>query len=597
MKNLARVFIAVVILGSSTYAQSDADARVKRVEGGLLPPVLVKGERSWSLHERMRNYKVPGVSIAVINQFKMEWAKAYGVKDAVSSEPVTETTLFQAASISKTLNATVIMKRVMEGRLSLDEDVNEYLTSWRLPDNEFTAKKKVTIAHLLSHTGGTTVSGFPGYDVTAPLPSVQQILKGEPPANTGPIVVNTAPGVRFRYSGGGITILQLVLTELDRKPYAQVLKETVLDPLKMVHSTFSQPLPDDWKSMAATGHRPEDKPVEGKFHVYPEQAAAGLWTTPTDLASFAIEHQLSVQGKSNRILSKEMEEKMMASYIGEGYGLGFGIQTMGDAVYFQHSGGNEGFSCLLIAHKDKGYGAVVMTNGNAYAIIPEIIRSIAKEYQWENYLPPPYDRYALAPETLKRIVGRYQFDSDGTITVRNVEGRLMADVTRMATTEIVPIAQDEFITAVDATRCRFMAGPSPDRDTLNIRGGGGMFKAYRIGEDQKVPYEYLQAGAIEEAVNRYKAIKKAAPSDPVVQESRLNALGYEFLRQNKLKEAIALFTLNTELYSQSPNVWDSLGEAYANTGDKELAIKNYKKSLELNPKNQGAEAAIKKLQK
>ena len=505
--------------------------------------------------------------------------------------------MFQAASISKTLNATVILKKVMEGKLSLDENVNTYLKSWKLPYNEFTAKKEVTIANLLSHTGGTTVSGFPGYSVTAPLPSVQQILKGEPPANTAPIIVNIYPGVRFRYSGGGTTILQLVLMELDQKPYAQILKEAVLDPLKMVHSTFSQPLPDDWKRMAATGHSPEDKPVDGKFHVYPELAAAGLWTTPTDLATFAIEHQLSVQGKSNRILSKEMEEKMMTPYIGEAYGLGFGTQKMGDAVYFQHSGGNQGFSCLLIAHKDKGYGAVVMINCNAFAIISEVIRSIAREYRWENYLPAPYERFAIAPETLKRIVGRYQFDSDGTITLKEDEGRLTADVTRMARTELVPIAQDEFISMLDGTRGKFIKGPTPGEDTLRISGGVSVFKAYRVGEDQRVPYEYLRAGAFEEAVSRYKAIKKSAPSDPVVQESRLNSLGYELLRQNKLKEALVVFTLNTDLYPQSSNVWDSLGEAYAGAGEKELAIQHYKKSLELNPKNSNAAEALKKLQK
>lgn len=568
MDRLLRIFIACVLLGTPLYAQSDLEARIKRVEEGLLPTVLIKGEPGWHLQARMRYYKVPGVSIAVINDYKVEWAKAYGVKDAATKEPVTETTLFQAASISKTLNATVILKKVMEGKISLEENVNTYLKSWKLPYNEFTAKKKVTIANLLSHTGGTTVSGFPGYSVNAPLPTVQQILNGEPPANTAPIVVNTDPGVRFRYSGGGATILQLVLMELEQRPYAQILKEVVLDPLKMIHSTFNQPLPDDWRKMAATGHQPADKPVEGKFNVYPELAAAGLWTTPTDLAIYAIEHQLSLQGKSNRILSREMEEKMMTPYISDGYGLGFGVQELGDAVYFQHSGGNLGFGCLLIAHKDKGYGAVVMINSNSFAIIQEIVRSIAQEYRWENYLPVPFERFATAPETLKRIAGRYQIHSDGTVTLKEEEGRLMANVTRMARVELVPIAQDEFVSTLDGTRGKFIKGATPGEDTLMIHYGSFVFKGYRISEEQKVPYEYLCAGAFDEAVNRYKAIKKSAPADFVVQENQLNALGYELLRENKLKEAIVVFRLNTELYPESANVWDSLGEAYAGLGRK-----------------------------
>ena len=596
MERLVRLFIACILLGTPVFAQSDVEARVKRVEGGLIPPVLIQGAPGWSLQQRMQFHKVPGVNIAVINDFKVEWARAYGVKDAASKEPVTETTLFQAASISKTLNATVILKKVMEGKLSLDENVNTYLTSWQLPDNEFTAKKNVTIANLLSHTGGTTVSGFPGYKVAAPLPSVLQILKGEPPANTPPIIVDINPAVRFRYSGGGTTILQLVLTELEKKPYAQILSETVLQPLKMSHSTFKQPLPDDWKVMAASGHLPDGKPVDGKFHVYPELAAAGLWTTPTDLATYAIEHQLSVQGKSNLILSKEMEEKMMTPYIGESYGLGFGAQKMGEAVYFQHSGGNQGFSCLLIAHKDKGYGAVVMINGNAFAIISEIIRSIAREYHWESYLPAPYEKFALTPDVLKRVVGRYQFDSDGAVTVKEEEGRLVADVTRMPRVEIVPIAQDEFVIVEDGSRVKFVKGPTSAEDTLRVSSGVSTTKAYRIGPEQKIPYEYLQAGEFDEAVGRYKAIKKSKPSDPVVQESRLNALGYELLRQSNVKGALLVFTLNTELYPESANVWDSLGEGYAGAGEKELAIKHYKKSLELNSKNTGAVEALKKLQ-
>ena len=588
---------SVVLFLTTSFAQQKIESRIRRVEEGLLPPVLLKGEGGWTLQKRMKHYKVPGVSIAVINNHAVEWARAYGVKDAATGEPVTTETVFQAASISKTLNATVIMKRVMEEKLSLDENVNTYLKSWQLPDNEFTAKKKVTIANLLSHTGGTTVSGFPGYSVTAPLPSVQQILKGEPPANTAPVTVNTDPGVRFRYSGGGTTILQLVLTELEKKPYAKIMNETVIGPLNMSNSTFSQPLPDEWKSRAATGHRPEDKPVEGKWHVYPELAAAGLWTTPTDLAKFAIEHQLSVQGNSNKILKSEFEEKMMTPYIGGSYGLGWGVRKMGDAVYFQHDGGNEGFSCSLVAHIKRGYGAVVMINANSVGIIPEIMRSIAREYEWENYLPAPYEPVVLAQEKLQPMTGRFLLGSDRAVTVSAAEGRILADVTRMSRIEFVPISQTEFISLEDGARVTFIAGDTPADDSLRIGDGTGAMRASRIDLDRKVPYELLIAGAPDEAVERYRAIKKSDPADRAVGESALNELGYELLRQNKLKEAIVIFRLNVEFYPVSSNVYDSLAEVLAKSGETEEAIKSYRKSLELNPNNSGAVEALKKLQK
>ena len=588
---------SAVLFLMTSFAQQNIESRIRRVEEGLLPPVLLKGEGGWTLQQRMKHYKVPGVSIAVINNYAVEWARAYGVKDAATGEPVTAETVFQAASISKTLNATVIMKRVMEGKLSLDENVNTYLKSWQLPDNEFTAKKKVTIANLLSHTGGTTVSGFPGYSVTAPLPSVQQILKGEPPANTAPVIVNTDPGVRFRYSGGGTTILQLVLTELEKKPYAKIMNETVIGPLNMSNSTFSQPLPDEWKSRAATGHRPEDKPVEGKWHVYPELAAAGLWTTPTDLAKFAIEHQLSVQGNSNKILKREFDEKMMTPYIGGSYGLGWGVQKMGDAVYFQHDGGNEGFSCALVAHIKSGYGAVVMINANSVGIIPEIMRSIAREYEWENYLPAPYEPVVLAEEKLQRMTGRFLLGSDRAVTVSAAGGRILADVTRMSRIEFVPISQTESISLEDGARVTFIAGDTPADDSLRIGDGTGAMRASRIDLDRKVPYELLITGAPDEAVERYRAIKKSDPADRAVGESALNELGYELLRQNKLKEAIVIFRLNVEFYPISSNVYDSLGEVLAKSGETEEAIKSYRKSLELNPNNSGAVEALKKLEK
>jgi tetratricopeptide (TPR) repeat protein len=288
---------------------------------------------------------------------------------------------------------------------------------------------------------------------------------------------------------------------------------------------------------------------------------------------------------------------MMTPYIGEAYGLGFGAQKMGNATYLGHSGGNEGFSCLLIAHMKSGYGAVVMINCNANAIIPEIIRSIAREYSWEDYLPAPFETVALGLENLKRMSGRYLLDSDRAVNVSGEGGRVMADVTRMSRTELAPISQTEFINREDGARITFIQGSTPVHDSLKIVGGAGIMRAFRIGEDQKVPYELISAGALDEAADKYRAIRKSDPSDRAVRENTLNQMGYELMRQNKTKEAIAIFALNVEFYPNSWDVYDSLGEAYANAGEKELAIRNYKKSLELNPKNSGAIEALKKLEK
>src|SRR5688572_1632530 len=255
MKRLISTLLLIVcIFPLNSFSQTTTEAQIKRVEQGLLPVVLIKGDPVWSIAERMKFYKAPGLSIAVIKDFKIDWARAYGLKDLETAEPVTTETLFQAGSISKSVNAMVAMKKVEQGRISLDEDINNKLTSWKLPDNEFTAKKKVTLRNLLSHTAGTTVHGFPGYAVNEKVPTLQQILDGTTPANTAAVRVDFEPGSRFRYSGGGTTVSQLALMDIEKKPYPDIAKETVLAPLGMSNSAYSQPLPPDWRKKAATGY-------------------------------------------------------------------------------------------------------------------------------------------------------------------------------------------------------------------------------------------------------------------------------------------------------------------------------------------------------
>src|SRR4051812_21242648 len=233
----SRLLVLILICSQVVLGQSPAQSRIQRVETGLLPAVQIKGNSGWTIQERMKHYRIPGVSIAVINDYKVEWARAYGVKDLETNEPVTTETLFQAGSISKPVAAMVALKKVSEGKIALDEDINHKLTSWKLPDNDFTAKKKVTLANLLSHNGGLTVHGFPGYAVGQKIPTLPEILDGKPPANTPAVRVDFEPGTKFRYSGGGITIAQLAIMDIEKKPYPQIARDVVLGPLGMTHST------------------------------------------------------------------------------------------------------------------------------------------------------------------------------------------------------------------------------------------------------------------------------------------------------------------------------------------------------------------------
>ncbi len=327
---------------------------------------------------RMRALHIPGASVAIVDGYRVVWARGFGVMEAGSTAQGTPETRFQAASISKAVAAMAALKLVEEGKLTLDEDVNYRLKSWKVPQNEFTREEKVTLRRLLSHSAGLTVHGFPGYDTDDKLPSVPQILDGVKPANTAAVRVDIKPGTQSRYSGGGITVMQILMIDVTGRPFPEVMQALVLSRIGMQHSTYQQPLPQDLSAAAASGHRQNGDKIHGRWHVYPEMAAAGLWTTPSDLAKFAIELQLSAEGRANHVLTREMTSQMLTRQISD---VGLGIMLNGKEG-FSHGGSNEGFKCLLAATRN-GQGVVIMTNGDEGARFANEIRdAVAAEYHW-----------------------------------------------------------------------------------------------------------------------------------------------------------------------------------------------------------------------
>jgi CubicO group peptidase (beta-lactamase class C family) len=375
--------------GATSWMASPAEAaRIARVEAGLAPiPGGTGGARAGSIEGWMRVYNVPGISVAVFDDFKVVWARTYGVKDTGTRAPVTLDTLFQAGSISKPVAAMATMYHVERGRFSLDEDINAKLRSWKVPDNAFTATEKVTLRRLMSHSAGLTVHGFPGYAVTDAVPTVPQVLDGAPPANTAPVRVDVVPGTTFRYSGGGTTVMQLMLVDQLRKPFPQIMDETVLQPLGLRNSTYQQPLPPARAAQAAAGHYRSGAVVDGRWHVYPEMAAAGLWTTPWDLAQIAIEVAKSKAGQSNRVLARDTVRLMLTPQAGE-VGLGFFLDSSGKTDRFGHGGADEGFQAMLTAFAATGRGAVVMVNSDTgIAATRPLLDAISREYGWPGHTP------------------------------------------------------------------------------------------------------------------------------------------------------------------------------------------------------------------
>lgn len=376
-------------LASGATSTANTEARIERIRHAIEPIETVKGEPPVSLdiEQLMKLYNVPGLSVAVIEDYKIAWTKSYGVTEPGGATPVTAKTLFQAGSISKPVAAAGMLALVQAGKLSLDEDVNEKLKTWKVPENEFTREQKVTLRRLASHSAGLTVHGFPGYDVDEKVPTLVQIFNGEKPANTAAIRVDFVPGTEERYSGGGVTIEQQLMMDVSGKQFPVLMKETVLDKIGMSDSSYEQPLPSRRAAMTAGGVYADGKPVHGKWHVYPEMAAAGLWTTPTDLAKFAIEIALSRQGKSNKVLTQKTVEEMLTPQ-SKDFGVGFGLNKNRPGE-FGHDGADEGFQAVLLMNSDTGQGIAMMANSD-YGILvaEEYMRSVAKEYNWK-YKPDP----------------------------------------------------------------------------------------------------------------------------------------------------------------------------------------------------------------
>ena len=367
--------IIILFLSLNIFAQNVND-KIKLFENDFYH--WDQSKKKTSLKDRMSFYNVNAVSIAVIKDYKIEWAKAYGFADASEKRVATPQTLFQAGSISKTINSLGILKLVQEGKLGLDDDINNDLKTWKFPYDDVSKGKKITIANLLNHTAGLSVHGFGGYEKGAALPTTIQILEGLKPSNSGPVRSVFEPGLKLQYSGGGTTITQLILENTTGEKYEDYMLKNVLTPLGMNNSSFSQPPVKDKENLLATGYN-YDKEVKGKYHIYPEKAAAGLWTSPTDLAKYVIETQLSLLGKSNKILSKEMSEKRLKKDFGT-----FSDDFSG-VRYFRHGGGTDGFICFYLGSVEDGNGIVVMTNGNSNKMVEEIVASIAGLNQFKNY--------------------------------------------------------------------------------------------------------------------------------------------------------------------------------------------------------------------
>lgn len=483
--HVAALLLVIHLVGSACSQEKkypdEIERKIKEVENNLGLWVQIEGAANRNkLKDRMAFYHINGVSIAVIKDYKLEWARGYGWADSAEQRPVTTATLFQAGSISKSLNGAGLLKLAQDKKLDLFTDINGYLKTWKFPYDSLSKDKKITVANLLSHTAGLTVHGFPGYEKGVEVPSVQEILDGKKPANTAAVRSAFEPGLKFQYSGGGTTISQLILENVTGKPYDVWMWENVLRPMGMINSSYTQsPLPDNQKQRA-TAYYNDGKEVKGKYHLYPEMGAAGLWTNPTDLAAYIIETQLALQGKSAKVLSQEMTKLRLTPYIDSSAALGVFINKKGELKYFQHGGVDEGFVSSYYGSMEKGNGVVVMVNSYNTAILNEIINSVAKVYEWKGYYTPETKKTVeVNNEILNSYTGKYQAGNT-TISIKDAGDGLSVFDGDIKMNLYFISDTDFFLFEAPGSEFSFTKDGDGKVDGINQKRGNAVFKIKKL---------------------------------------------------------------------------------------------------------------------
>lgn len=388
----------------SVAAGGPSNAHTRNVETNLRAPIIKPGDQPRTLAGEMRRYDVPGLSVAVIHDGKLAWTRGWGVRDLTNCAPVTPNTAFQAASISKAVTAVIALRLVEQGKIGLDQNINESLRSWQLPKDEKLAPNGVTLRELLSHTAGLNVHGFDhGYRPGAPLPTTVQILEGA----DGPPVRSILPaGAQFEYSGGGYMVTQLALTDVSGMSFPELAQREVLGPLGMTRSAFAMPPTPAIRADMAFGSA-RGKPIPGNYEVLPMLAPAGLWTSAGDLARLLIDLQASAAGKEGRRLSPAMTREMMTP-VKDNWGLGLALYSDG-VPRFGHDGVNPGFESFMAAYVARGDGIVVLTNGgDGRRLMNEVVRAVAADYGWPDIAAPATEEKTLPLAQLSKAAGRFE---------------------------------------------------------------------------------------------------------------------------------------------------------------------------------------------
>lgn len=586
IKNVLTVIVATITFSCAWSQQTKLNERIYDVENNLMPYVPIKGFKGWNILDRMKYYNVQGVSIAVIKDYKIDWAKGYGFTDTLKRIPVSTQTMFSAGSISKFVTAVAALDLVQHNRISLDSPINNYLSSWKVAENDFTRKKPITLRMLLTHTAGTTQSAYFGFTPDKnPLPSIVDIVSGTALSESRPVVVNSEPGREFRYSGGGSMIAQLAMMDVTQLSFSDLTREAIFEKLGMKNSTFEQPLPSKYSSIASWAYSsaPWFKDVP---YIYPQQAAAGLYTTPTDLAKFYIDVQKSYRG-DGKILNQPTAREMLTSQVRvstggyrEDMGIGpFLLQRIDNTelkgIYFEFTGVNAGFLAYAMGSLTEGNGVIIMLNSgdDVNGLGKEIRRAVAKSYRWYKFLPEEIQPIQLPDAALESYVGRYRKGADEVVYIRREKDYLIETINQGSDIYCFPVQQDTIVFTDYNVKGRFARDNNGTVISLQTEWQDQPMK--KMPDDEFSPSEYLRQ-------KKYAEAKKGF-GDMHMNEYQLTYLAYNLLNQPRVDPDAArtILELAIEQHPASAVVYARWGDYYLYLNDNERAIQSFQKAVGL----------------
>jgi len=459
MRNIGFSWVSILLLlavGCETRS-SLVKGKIKEVENGLMRAVYFKGQKpeKLRLEERMVFYRVAGLSLAMIDDDALSWVKSYGYKDAKDDGPITPETIFQAGAFSQPMAAAIALSLVEEGKLSLDNDVNAYLKTWKIPRNEFTASRPITLRDLLLHRAGFSNWVFPGYSAVEPLPTLLQVLKGEKPAVNTPLFPLDRPGSVIRNSESGYVILQQLLEDVGQKPLSELAEERIFSRVGMKNTFLAADVAPSWQDRAASGHQRDGTLLSEKWRRYPELAAKGLWTTPTDMALFLCELMAAAKGATGKFISPAAARAMLTAQAAS-RGFGFIVEGSGDDLYFQCQGRTAGFAAALLVFPGRRQGVVAMSNSdNGQILIDEVVRAVAAAYKWPHFKPVERTLFRLDPEVYQQYIGRYEISPDYILDVKFEDYYLVIQPTGQAPTKFYVESETVFFSVDPFIRIQF----------------------------------------------------------------------------------------------------------------------------------------------